>query len=322
MSSRQRIPRTRGHERRTPRLIAGRFSREERIRQRAKIFLDDAALTPKTLSRYYLALRKLLPYVEKASTEDQLDTMVSRWVRRMWREGEPLLTIGDGLSALHFYQPWTRRKLPAAWKLFSIWRRIEVPSRAPPLTWALVKAMAAYEWSRENFEMGALLLLAFHCMLRTGELLQVTSDDFSLGETCGIVSLKGTKTGLRHNADEAISITDGLVLEVIRTLVETRRVQNLHLVPLWSGTASLFRTRFKDLCNVMQLEQFCFRPYSLRRGGATHYFQQTRSMEGALIRGRWESSRVARLYISDALSHLPEIKLSAYTRQFLHQFKV
>ena len=311
----------RGRESRGPRLIAGRFSRAERIRQRSKIFLDDAALTPKTLTRYYAALRKLTPYVELASNEDQLDVVVCRWIRRMWRQGEPLLTIGDGLSALHFYQPWTRRKVPAAWKLFSVWRKIEVPSRAPPLTWALVKGMAAYEWHHEHFEMAVILLLSFHCLLRTGELLQVTADDFSLGRTSGVVSLKGTKTGIRHNADEAIAITDVLVLEVLRVLVETRRTQNLHALPLWSSSAAHFRTRFRDLCNLLGLKEHNFRPYSLRRGGATHCFQITRSMEAALLRGRWESSRVARLYISDALSYIPGIKLSPLTQHFLQKYK-
>lgn len=76
--------------------------------------MDDAALTWKTQHRYYIALRKIVRYVEQAKTEDQLDGILCNWVRKMWREGEPLLTIGDALSALHFYQPWTRRKIPHA----------------------------------------------------------------------------------------------------------------------------------------------------------------------------------------------------------------
>ena len=305
---------------RGPRILAGKFSRAERIRQRAKIQLDDAALTPKTLSRYYSALRKLIKYVELAKGEEHLDTMLCKWIRKMWHTGEPLLTIGDGLSALHFYQPWTRKRIPHSWKLFSVWRRIEIPSRAPPITWALVKSMAAYEWEQENYEMSATLLLSFHCLLRTGEFLKVCADDFSLGRSSGVLALRNTKSGIRHNADEAISITDTLVLEIIRILVEIRRKHNLGSLPLWSQSAVQFRRRFNVLCSLMDLEKHQFRPYSLRRGGATHYFQIHHSMEACLIRGRWESSRVARLYISDALSHLPAIKLSLHTRLFLREF--
>jgi hypothetical protein len=70
----------------------------------------------------------------------------------------------------------------------------------------------------------------------------------------------------------------------------------------------------------MGLQKHAFRPYSLRRGGATAVFQQTKSMEAALLRGRWESTRVARLYISDALSYIPSIKMSTHTTLFLQEF--
>ena len=227
-------------ENKSTRLIAGRFSRAERCRQRAKIHLDDAALTLKTQVRYYSALRKVLPYVERATNEGQLDTLVCQWVRCMWRTGEPLLTIGDGLSALHFFQPWTKRRLPHAWKLFSVWRKIEIPSRAPPLTWRLVSSMAIYEWERNNFEMAVILLVAFHCLLRTGEFLQLTADDISIGKHEAILSLKGTKTGLRHNADEVISITDDRVLEFLRALVSARKDLSATALPLWTGSAAQF----------------------------------------------------------------------------------
>ena len=251
----------RGRESKTTRILAGRFSRAERRRQRARIHLDDAALTMKTQVRSYNALRKVIPYVEKAPTEDQLDTFVCRWVRKMWRTGEPLSTIGDGLSAIHFYQPWTRRRLPHAWKLFAVWRKIEIPSRAPPITWELISSMAAHEWQQKNFEMAVILLVAFHCLLRTGEFLSITAADVSLGENTGLISLKGTKAGLRHNADEAISVTNDLVLEFLRALIRAREDLNATALPLWNGTAAQFRSRFKFLCSLMGLEKHQFRPY-------------------------------------------------------------
>ena len=310
------------HEPKKPRLIAGRFSRTERRRQRAHIHLDDAALTYKTQVRYYSALKKMVKFVELAKSEDHLDALLCRWIRKMWRCGEPLLTIGDGLSALHFFQPWTRRKIPHSWKLFAVWRKIEVPSRAPPLTWSLVGSMASYEWEQQNYEMAVLLLVGFHCLLRTGEMLSLTAADVALGTEAAVLSLKGTKTGLRHNADEAISVTDTVVLEFLRTLVLSRKDLGTMALPLWSKTAAQFRSRFKTLCELMGLQQFSFRPYSLRRGGATALFQQSNSMELALIRGRWESSRVARLYISDGLSFIPSIKLSAHTQLFMEVYNL
>ena len=242
----------------------------------------------------------------------------------MWRTGEPLSTIGDGLSAIHFYQPWTRRRLPHAWKLFAVWRKIEIPSRAPPITWELISSMAAHEWQQNNFEMAVILLVAFHCLLRTGEFLSITAADVSLGENTGLISLKGTKTGLRHNADEAISVTNDLVLEFLRALIRAREDLNATALPLWNGTAAQFRSRFKfslflDGARKASVQTV---PYSLRRGGATALFQQTKSMEAALIRGRWESSRVAKLYISDGLSYLLSITMSEHTRLFLSVYNL
>jgi len=284
--------------------------------------LDDAALTYKTQVRYYGALKKMVRFVELAKSEDHLDVLLCQWIRKMWRSGEPLLTIGDGLSALHFFQPWTRRKIPHSWKLFAVWRKIEVPARAPPLTWSLVGSMASYEWEQENYEMAVLLLVSFHCLLRTGELLSLTVADIALGADAAVISLKGTKTGIRHNADEAISVTDPIVLEFLRFMVLLRQDLGTTALPIWSQTAAKFRCRFKTLCDLMGLQQFNFRPYSLRRGGATALFQESKSMEMALIRGRWESSRVARLYISDGLSFIPSIKLSEHTKLFLRTFNL
>ena len=301
-------------------VFAGRFSRAERCRRRAHVDLEDAALSEKTKTRYYLALRKLLPYVEKSQHVADLDIWICKWIRSCWRHGEPLLTIGDGLSALHFYQPWTRRQIPHSWKLFSVWRRVEIPARAPPLTQRLVRSLAAYEMARNNLEMATCLLLGFHCLLRTGELLQLTCQDFMLGPTSGICALRFTKSGRRNAAQEAISITDLLTLEVLRQLLIFRKDTASDALPIWSASGSCFRLRFRTLMTLFSLQEHNFKPYSLRRGGATHVFQTSKSMEVALERGRWNCSRTAKIYISDALSYIPTIRMHDSTRHMCRSF--
>lgn len=303
-----------------PSLLAGRISRAERIRQRCKVDLEDAALTEKTRVRYYNALRKLLPTVERCPATEQLDEYVCEWIHKSWKKGEPLLTIGDALSALHFFQPTTRRLIPHSWKLFKVWRKIEVPARAPPLTWALVTSMTAYCLDTDKLELACVLMLAFHCLLRTGEALAVTADDLMLGPTSGICRLQGTKSGKRNAANEVISVTSLAVLDILRALQDIRTTLNIRTAPLWSQSPAAFRQAFKKLLCRFGLEAQGFRPYSLRRGGATDLFQRTGSMELSLLRGRWESSRVARIYIADGLSYLPSLRLSAHTRNMLHRY--
>ena len=243
------------------RLIAGRFSKAERARQRSKIHLDDAALSLKTQLRYYCALRKLLPTIERCRCADDLDLKICNWIRRMWKSGEPLIYIGDGLCAMHFFMPWSKGKVPGAWKLFAVWRRLEVPSRAPPLTWDLVKSFSSYELSLGRHEMSSLLLLAFHCLLRTGELLQLYPEDILLGRSHGVLSLKGTKSGKRNAANESISITNELVVESLRSLLSYRQQCGGPSRPLWSSSHAAFRSRFKVLCDRFDVQHHAFRPY-------------------------------------------------------------
>lgn len=301
------------------RLVAGRFSRAERARQRQHLDLEDVALSDKTKVRYYSALRKLLPYYEKVRTDDDLDNALSQWVHDMWKSGEPLLLIGDGLSALHYFQPWTRRRLPHAWKLFSIWRKVEKPSRAPPLTQLLVRSMAAFEMMAGRLDMTVMLLLGFSCLLRTGELLQLKTTDFQMGPISGVCTLRNTKTSRRDSANEVTSFDDIPTVEAVKQLLLLRKQTNTGPW-LWVHSAGYFRQQFNFLCDHFDLSKHKFRPYSLRRGGATHVFQQTQSMEVALVKGRWQSSRVARIYISDGLSYLPSITMSKRTKNLLQQF--
>lgn len=114
--------------RQEPRVLAGRLTRAERRKRRASIILEDASSAPKTKVRYFMALRKLLPLLEKVTIDHDMDEVVCQWVEKCWKTGEPLLIVGDGLSALHFYQPWTRRRLPHA--LFRTRRRIEIPAKS------------------------------------------------------------------------------------------------------------------------------------------------------------------------------------------------
>ena len=303
-------------------LLAGRFSRAEKVRRRKRINLDDAALTPKTRARYFVALRKLFKFVGNPESFAHLDDSVSNWIRKMWKEGEPLLTIGDALSALHYYEPMTKRQIPHSWKLFSVWRRVEIPSRAPPLTWVLVKSFAAYFLFHGSLEMATVLMVAFHCLLRTGEFLKLMTDDIILGKKQAIISLRDTKSGRRNSSNEVISVTDPLVLLLLTDLVTSLRTKSLGNLFLFSGTAAQFRRQFKHVCDIFGLQNHAFRPYSLRRGGATDFFQKCQSMEATLLRGRWESTKVARLYINDGLSYLPSIKLSPYTSGMLKQYKI
>ena len=65
-----------------------------------------------------------------------------------------------------------------------------------------------------------------------------------------------------------------------------------------------------QLLEVLGLERFAFRWYSVRRGGASAQFRAHGQMEKILVRGRWESSRTARIYLTDGGGALTSVLLS------------
>ena len=102
---------------------------------------------------------------------EDMDEQISDWIDKQFHLGAPLNTVADALSGLHYFLPSTRRRLPGSWKLFSIWRRMETPSRAPPLPEDLAWAIMSRAVQAGQFDLASLVGLGFHCFLRTGELL-------------------------------------------------------------------------------------------------------------------------------------------------------
>ena len=287
-----------------PRFFAGVQGRRARMRARRGISLRGAGITSNTQERYYQSVAKLLPLVDACTTLPQLDDKVSDWVVSEFESGRPLGFVADGLSGLHYFLPYTRKHLPGAWKLFATWRKLEVPSRAPPITVDLVLALAGRALKRKNLEFAVLMLVGFHALLRTGEMLSISPSDFLLNNETGILRLPKSKSGTRRNTHEMVTIEDVVVR---------------HL-PIWQASGTSFRQTFHRYLRFFRVEHLCFRPYSLRRGGATAFFQASGSMEATLLRGRWGSSSVARIYLCDALSQLPRLKIDQDTRAVIQRY--
>ena len=57
------------------------------------------------------------------------------------------------------------------------------------------------------------------------------------------------------------------------------------------GPAWLFRQKFDKLLSAAGLEPFGFRPYSLRRGGATELWRVSSNLDAVVMAGRWQHSQ-------------------------------
>lgn len=290
--------------------FSGRRTLAERLKQRKGILLRDAGITAKTHRRYYTGLNKMLKRITLVNSTLDLDEQICDYIQYCWDKGRSLHLVSDALCGLHHYEPWTKRQIPMSWKLFSTWRKLETPDRAPPLTSTIIYSWMNYAISHGHLIFAALIGLGFFALLRAGELLKVTAEDLLLTENSGIVSLHDTKSGQRANVSEMVHFSDPMTLEILREVKLLLAQQHLTKVPLWQRSAQAFRVHFKKYCIRFHLTKHRFRPYSLRRGGATWMFQSSGSMEVALLKGRWSSAKVAKLYISDALSYLPGMTFS------------
>ena len=110
--------------------------------------------------------------------------------------------------------------------------------------------------------------------LRTGELLSLQLRDLQLGRSSGVVTVRAGKSGLRNNIDEAVAIYDPLILQIGHLVQDLPRSNLSPHALVWDGSASKFRKIFSAAIEELNLSCFSFKPYSLRRGGATADYLQ------------------------------------------------
>ena len=164
--------------------------------------------------------------------------------------------------------------------------------------------------------LAAALALSFHCFLRTTEVLCLLAGDVVLGNGVGSVVLRVTK----KKEPDIIPISDRLVLY----LCSRRKADCLPGDTFCGVVPQVARNLLKAALDILGLTSFGYRWYSLRRGGATYFFQRSGSMDLTLKRGRWDSPRTANLYITEGILSLHDTKLDLSSRSpmayFLRKF--
>eukprot|EP00435_Cladocopium_sp_Y103_P038382 s3254_g10.t1 len=247
-----------------------------------------------------------------------LDGVVCDWIELEWARGESIGWIADALSGLHFFWPSLRGTLRNAWKMFKSWRRIEAPQRAPPITVLIVQAVVARAVEIQDLAFATVFALSFHCLLRTGEAMALQFQDLEVSTQTGIVSVHSSKSGLRTGSEEAVSIRDPLVLDLVRTLKDTQEYARGQR--LWPHSAQHYRNTFAKYMSFFRISHLEMKPYSLRRGGATFLLQEGVAIDVILIRGRWKSLAVARLYLEDGMAQIPRLRVDPLDRRKLTDY--
>ena len=266
--------------------------------------LEDRSLAASTRSRYFLAVRNVLPRLE--NTQESFDEVTAGYIEALYNAGEGITLASDTLCGLHHYMPSLRGELKQSWRLYRIWRKVEKPKQAPPLPFLVFLGLLSRCIEVEDLCMAALLSLGFWGMLRTGELLNLQRRHLLQSKDNLVIQLGLTKTGLRRAIDENVVIYDEVPRLILHTYLEISNLGPKDF--LWSKSPQQFRAAFAGLLKFFKIQNL-FRPYSLRRGGATEDFKQHGLMERTLLRGRWGTSTAARHYVQEGLSVLTTLKI-------------
>eukprot|EP00438_Fugacium_kawagutii_P011728 Skav222902 [mRNA] locus=scaffold1489:76567:81134:+ [translate_table: standard] len=293
-------------------LIGSDQLRAQRRRSRKGISLEDRGIASSTRSRYFEAVRHVLPLLSQNGTEDEI---ISAWIEEQYLEGEAITTISDTLSGLHHFAPYLRNTLSKSWRLFRLWRRIEKPRQAPPLPPSFARGMVNRAIEVESLDLAVIISLGFWGMLRTGELIALFPCQVLTTHRQAVIQLGATKSGLRRNQDENVVVEDPATVILLQEWIQLRTQRCTLDLPAYPQGAQHFRDRFKEVLRFFKVEH-TFRPYSLRRGGATTDFKAHGQMERTLIRGRWASTGAARQYIQEGLSELVKMKITEDQTRF------
>ena len=161
----------------------------------------------------------------------------------------------------------------------------------------------------------ALLLVGFYLYLRTGELMLLRVQDFlfnKTGKSC-VLNLGLTKSGKRRGLPEQVTLRIPWLITFLRHVTMDLLAGDY----LWGGKPAAFRTRFYQAANAEQVRELGFRPYSLRRGGATAAFQDGQSYDAIAETSRHANHRSLKVYVNDAIAEALSFRIPTAVRHRL-----
>ena len=301
--------------------IEGR-TKEARAKVRKTLgTLKQLTVQPKTRARYENARNKFYQFLRQNNLQlprqrDQLDPLVAEYIEHLWASGEGRGLASDTVASLQDFDPRLKGRLNITWRLLKTWHVNEVPNRAPPIPEKTLHAMIGWALFHEHYTFALSLQLGFYALLRTGELHALTASSiFMTGPgKPAVISLGLTKSGKRVGAAESVTLHAHEPLRRLWHWKKQSQPRDL-LVP----SSSQWRTMFSKCLDSLGLNDFSFRPYSLRRGGSTFWFHKHGNFDKLLVLGRWQAVKTARIYLNDGLAMLAEMNMPVRSLKPFHQ---
>ena len=286
--------------------------------------LQNQVVSNDTRGRYHEAFAAFCRFAgmnlqQLASDVTKIDTVLASYIEFMWEDGEPKSYANDAAASVQFHIPAAKRHLQFSWKLIATWNKLEMPARVTPLSPSMAMSFAGlmYEWGYPS--VGNMIMVAFSCFLRTGEMFQIRRQDVVLPrnqQQGAIIFLKDTKGGQRKQLQwEKVTVYEQVALDCLRSLCTSKKGAEL----LLDLSVYRFRAIWKEAVMALKLEAFKVQPYSIRRGGATSAYRNGMTFEELVSRGRWSHLATARIYLDEGLQELAAIQLTSGSRRALQR---
>ncbi len=271
-------------------------------------------VSARTLATYTTAIHHFLVFVTLVGivlgrTVEEVDTQLAEYIVYLWERGLSCSNAANTISAAQHFLGTVRNTLRVSWSLLTVWRRHEQPIQAPPMPVLVLVGVTSCIGHEGDWRLAASLALAFAACLRTDEMVSLVVANIEWASSCLILNLETSKMIKRGRSQERIVITDPLAIRLVRNAVVRLRPSDT----LMGLTARQFRAAFVAGLAKLQLSGR-YQPYSIRRGGATFLWEQTKNMNICMETGRWSSRRTARLYIKEAVRVLQSETLPPATR--------
>ena len=286
-----------------------------------KLHLRFKGITPKTVALYRREVQRFLDYATAELGRlpinvVELDECMGEFINELYQEGEAVSHAGWLLSGFKRFLPSLRRDLVTAQQYYNNWVRDHVPLRAVPMPWGVAKTLAAAACEGGHYDLSLLLLLGYAFYLRTMELVTLKTTDVHVDRRSDTVILTLAKTKTARNHQQTVAFQHSGLAKIVVQLLE-------HLAPgpLWRFSPRGFRLCFNAIIGHCRANSCGFTVYSLRRGGATHAYVASRSLDLVIIQGRWRDQRTARIYLDDARASLLKMHLPEGLRQAMCRYK-
>ena len=222
--------------------MSGMVRRARKPPRPVREHLKYVGITRRTLDRYRKQVQLFFRYLHVHGIElprclDALDSTIAEYINHMYQEGEPAGYASDLASGFRRLYPRCRKHLVVSAQYCKYWSRSLKRRRALPIPANVLLGMAALAFAFGEPRVGATFLVGFLCLLRTGEILDLTVGQLHfVGARLCIVALGSTKSGQRKGLDETVLLHDPVVISIVKQVVAKM-----------SASEKLFGGNFQDL---------------------------------------------------------------------------